>query len=196
MAPLRLVCVFVAVLALDAAAAHADAATEAAGSAAVTYFRGELTQGFAWTGVGLASVGAGVVLVTRDGDVERGAAYPAFGFGAIQLIAGVVSFVSPPLRATRAAAAIARGHGRELLADERKRIRRVNLGFRVLEITELALVVGGGATAAIAYRGDHPTVTGVALGLAVEGAAMFVLDWFAHRRAVRYQHALEQVAWR
>jgi hypothetical protein len=191
---IRLAWVSVALIALGTRSAHADA--REAVRPAVEYFRGEFVQGFAWTGVGLASIGGGVVLVTRDDDFARGAGYPMIGVGAIQLIAGVVSFISPPLRAARAASAVREGRGEAVIAGERKRIRRVNRGFRVLEMTELALLFGGGATAGIAYVYDRPTLTGVGLGIAVEATAMFVLDWFAHRRAVRYQHALEQVEWR
>lgn len=164
--------------------AHAQRPRDTA-AASVEYLGGEFLQGFAWSGVGLVSIGTGIVLVTRDDEVAKGASYPVLGVGAIQLGAGIVSFISPPRRAARNAVLIAADHD-GFLRDEGKRIRRVNTAFRVLAITELALVVGGVATAVIGHAKDAPTAEGVGIGLASEAAVMYVLDHFAHRRAERY----------
>jgi hypothetical protein len=157
-----------------------------------TYFHGEKWEGPVFFGAGLASAGLGAFLVTRDDAIARGAAYPLFGVGLIQLLVGAVVF----LRTDAQVAALDKKIALEPAAfkrDERARIGKVNTQFIVLAVVESALIAGGTAMAVLGAQNDCcRTTQGVGLGLAAEGAVMLGLDLFAAARARDYTISLDR----
>jgi hypothetical protein len=153
------------------------------------YFTGEKEEGWVFGGVGLAGLGTGAFLLTRDDDVARGASIPILAVGAIETIIGAVLLIRTDgqIRERRRRIATEPGPFR---TEELARIEGVNSSFRVLFWTELALVVGGTTTAILASLNDAPFWEGIGIGLAAQAAIALVLDLFAAARATRYSEAL------
>ncbi|HEX2340201.1 MAG TPA: hypothetical protein VHI98_06950 [Vicinamibacterales bacterium] len=77
-------------------------------------------------------------------------------------------------------------------SDERARMVRVQRNFVVIEYVELAVII---ACAVIAITQKHrPVVTGVALGLLINGAFLLAFDLIAERRGAIYLSAIEAQA--
>jgi hypothetical protein len=155
--------------------------------AAGEYFDGEYDQAWGWTTTGAMTLAAGGFALAADDELANGAAYPLLAVGAIQLGAGVVSFISPPrrLRAARRAAATDRGataygHG------EAKRMRRVVGFFTALRVVEVTLLVGGTGLALGGSAADDDLLVGIGGGIAFQALAMLALDSHAEERAHRY----------
>jgi hypothetical protein len=156
------------------------------------YFHGEKWEGPVFFGAGLASAGIGAALITRDDALARGAAYPVFGIGLIQLIVGAVVFLRTDAQVARLDKELATNPAK-FKKDESARIKSVNTEFIALAVVESAFVVGGVAMAAIAAQdGCCRTLQGVGLGLAGQGGAMLMLDAFAAARARDYTDSLRR----
>jgi len=153
------------------------------------YFTGEKEEGWVFAGVGLAGLGTGALLLTRDDDVARGASIPILAVGAIETLIGVVLLVRTDGQIRERRARIA-SEPAPFRTEELARIEGVNTSFRVLFWTELAMVVGGTTTAIVAGLNDAPTWQGIGIGLAAQAAIALVLDLFAAARATRYTRAL------
>jgi len=153
------------------------------------YFAAEESSGYLWGGVGLAALGGGAVLLTRDSELARGMSYPILAVGLIQTVVGGVLLIRTDAKIEDNDRKLAQNE-RVFRDDELARIKRVNSTFLVLEIAEAAIIAGG-ATLAIASKNER--WKGVGLGLAIQGVAMLTLDGVASARAHRYQEALEHV---
>ncbi len=154
-----------------------------------TYFEGE-KQGAIWLmALGGGGLVVGATLMAQAG-AHRGAGYPVLGFGALELALGVGLWLrtDPQLAALRATLETRPSRLRE---QELRRMRRVNLGFRIYVWTEIALFAGGIGMAAAGAVKDSETLKGAGVGLAVESAILFGYDFFASRRARRYTAELE-----
>jgi hypothetical protein len=150
------------------------------------YFRGEKLEGPFFFGAGAAAVGTGAFLVTRDDEIARGAAFPLFGLGLVQMIVGAVVFLRTDAQVARLERQL-QADPAAFKAEESKRIRGVNTQFVALMIVEAALMLGGAGMAAVAAKNDCcRTVQGVGLGIAGESASLLLLDLFAAARARDY----------
>lgn len=175
-------------IAAPVAAEDAPAAADV-GAAARDYFAGEAAQAHAWTAVGVVAITAGAFGIASDDDTARGAGYPVAIVGAIQLGAGVISYISPPRRARRAARAVAEDPA-AYAAAERTRMRTVTRAFTALRIAEVALAVGGAGLAIGAAREDADFYVGLGGGIAFQAVVMLALDASAEHRAARYVERL------
>jgi len=157
-----------------------------------SYFHGEKWEGPFFFGAGLAAAGAGTVLVTRKDEIARGAAYPLYAVGLVQLIVGAVVFLRTDAQVARLDRQLA-AKPLEFKSKELTRIKRVNNEFIALAVIESLLVAGGVTTAAVAATHDCcRTLQGVGLGLAGQGAVMLALDLFAAQRAREYTDSLRR----
>jgi hypothetical protein len=184
----RVPAVIAAVLLASTGVARADDDPEVL-HAAEDYFTGETQQGYAWAAVGAVSITLGSLALASDSDVARGTGYPMLAVGAIQLGAGVVSWISPPRRLRRARAAVAVDPEAYRVA-ERKRMGRVVVGFRALRVAEVAMMVIGAGLAIGGARTDRDLLVGIGGGIAFQGLAMLALDAPAEERAARYVERL------
>jgi len=139
---------------------------------------------------GATLIGGGLLLGT-DSKLAQGAAWPLLTVGALEVIGGLVFALraGPHQR-----------HLDELLASdpqefarvERKRVHRIRDTFQpILLIAEAAICVGGGAMATAGALAHRDTLTGVGIGLAIQGLALFLIDWAVLDRARAYATALE-----
>jgi hypothetical protein len=176
--------VAIAVILAVSSPAHADEQ-----AAMEDYFAGEITGGWVLTGMGVAGLTTGGILLAADGDRMQGASYVAFGFGAAHLAAGVYINIASRVRRRVYTVAIARART-PWLELERARMKGVSKTFLVLEIAEVVLIAGGGTMAAIGHTKDRPQLEGAGYALAVEAAATLLFDIVASRRAHRYQDRL------
>ncbi len=75
---------------------------------------------------------------------------------------------------------------------ERRRAYRIRDRFQpILLIAEAAICAGGGAMATAGAFSHRDTLTGVGIGLAIQGLALFLIDWAVLDRARAYASALE-----
>lgn len=153
------------------------------------YFHGEVRGGNVLMGMGALGLGSGSLLLTRDGDVEKGVAYPLLGLGLVHAAAGVFVRVASKRRIGKFERAIA-ADPEAWARRERKRMRGVRKQFLALKIVETVLIGGGVAMAVVGDRQDRPVLQGIGIGLAVEAAATLLFDVFADRRAKRYLRRL------
>lgn len=158
------------------------------------YFAGEKAAAPLLVGPGVASLGAGgLLLAARDSELARGAAVPTLALGAVEAAVGLVLFLRTDAQVARLDGAL-RARPAALYVDESRRIAGVRRDLTALLFTELALTgVGAGALAVGGFT-RSPVVQGVGLGVAVQASVLFVFDTFALARAERYAGALERLA--
>jgi hypothetical protein len=179
-----------AALALSLAAGSASAQTSGGPSAVMgghvhDWVIGERNESVVFLGLGLTSLGGGVLLASRDSDFARGAGITYAVMGVLLTLgAGAYAAPLPQLEA-------------DLLADlerdpvafkavETARMEGIADRFVLYRYTEMAvgavgvgLVIGGAAA-------EEDMVAGVGLGLASEAALLLLLDAFAERRTHDY----------
>jgi hypothetical protein len=157
-----------------------------------TYVEGERLSVVPFAGTGVATGVAGGLLLAGGNPVGKGAAWPLLSIGAAEVIAGIVF-------AARAGPHMA--HLDELLEKdphefarvERAHVLRIRDRFQpVLLVLEGAVTAAGGTLAVVGDRRSSPTLEGVGLGIAVQGLALFLLDWAVWDRAKPYATAIEQ----
>lgn len=156
------------------------------------YFRGEKRAGPFFFGAGLASAGAGALLVTRDDELARGAAYPLFALGLVEMIVGAAVYLRTDAQVARLDTQL-KTDPAAFKAAEAERMRKVNNQFVLLMVTEAVFIAGGTAMASVAAQKDCcRAVQGVGLGLAAGGATLLTLDLFAFARGRLYEGSLRR----
>jgi hypothetical protein len=149
-----------------------------------TYFQGEAAEAWAFDGLGVASIGSGVLLVTRGTDATRGASVPLFAVGLIQLVLGIGLGARTP---GQVAALEAQA---DYAPAERTRMARVMRGFGLYKAIEVGLFFGGVGLAGVGGVAKSDFALGAGLSLGVEALAMLILDFFAEARGRTYESAL------
>jgi hypothetical protein len=174
---------------LAAPVARADVKSSEPVDAMEDYYRGERRAGLWLMGMGVAGIGSGAYLTSRDTDFSSGLSYPLLGVGAVHFAAGVYLIFASNRRITKFAGEINDDAG-GFTDREYERIGAVKTQFLILKIVESVLIAGGIGLAIYGEREDRPTLTGVGTGLAIESAVTLVFDIVASRRAGRYRRAL------
>lgn len=174
-----------ALVLLLATAAHAEPMREQMHD----YFDGELRESWAFGGMGLVSLGAGAGLLASGGDLRRGMSIPLLVVGLLQLGLGVGLRVRTPCQVAALDEQLARSPG-EYATHERERMRRVNRGFPIYTAVEASLFFLGVGLAGAGGIVNSDFALGAGITLALEAAAMLVLDYFAALRGARYEAAL------
>jgi hypothetical protein len=153
------------------------------------YFAGEKREGIFFFSAGVVAGAASGVLFGLNTEFSRGMAWPLAIIGVIQLGVGAVVY----LRTDAQVAGLDRDlttqpaayRGREL-----PRMTTVNFQFRLLEVIESTLLLGGVAMTVAGFGSQQETLKGVGIGLAIQSAAMLTLDVLAHRRGTEYADSL------
>ena len=158
------------------------------------YFAGEKAAAPLLAGPGVASLGAGgLLLAASDSDFVRGVAVPTLALGAVEATVGLVLGLRTDAQVARLDGEL-RASPAAFYAGESRRIAGVRRDLTTLLFTELALTgVGAGAMAVGGFT-RSPVVQGVGLGVALQASVLFVFDTFALARAERYAGALERLA--
>jgi hypothetical protein len=155
-------------------------------------FTGERKQGIGWLVVGVAGLGAGVALLAAPtGDAGRAFGVPALVGGVIEAAMGVWLLARSGARADALRGEL-HGDAVKVAMGESKRIGGINRSLFLLRITEVVAFAASAATAAGGAAYGNPTAIGLGLGLAVEFAALFVLDTFHAARGARYSADLDR----
>lgn len=154
-----------------------------------TYFAGEAAEAWAFVGLGAASIGSGVALLTRSSQAAAGASVPLFAVGLIQLVLGVGLWVRTPGQVAALDAQLAQSPGAYAVA-ERTRMARVMRGFGVYKAVEVGLFFGGVGLAGVGGVAKSDFALGAGFSLAAEALVMLILDFFAEARGTAYESAL------
>lgn len=153
------------------------------------YFEGEMNERWAFGGLGLASVGAGVGLASAGRPATVGAAVPLLAVGVIQLALGIGLWVRTPGQVAALDAQLD-GDLKAFITAERLRMARVNRGFVLYKIFETSLFFAGAGLAGVGGITSTDSLFGAGLALAGEALVMLVLDLFAETRGQGYERAL------
>jgi hypothetical protein len=153
----------------------------------MTYFNGEKQAGLLLIAVGAVGIAAAVLFVQ-----------PRWGLRSLAITLGLLALAEIALGAGLYLRTDSQVNGlmtqltsdrARFDSDERARMVRVQRNFVVIEYVEVAVIIIG---AVIAITQKHrPGVTGVALGLLVNGAVLLAFDLVAERRGAVYLQAVE-----
>jgi hypothetical protein len=152
---------------------------------------GERNSVIPFATMGAATVIGGGLLLATDSKVGQGAAWPLLTFGALEIVGGLIFALrgAPHMRHLDALLA---SDPQEFARVERLRVHRIRDRFQpILLIAEAAICVGGGAMATAGALSHRDTLTGVGIGLAIQGLALFLIDWAVLDRARAYATALD-----
>lgn len=152
---------------------------------------GERNSVIPFATMGVSTMLGGGLLLGTDSKIAQGAAWPLLTLGALELIGGVIFALryGPHVRHLDALLA---SDPAEFARVERKRVHRIRDRFQpILLVVEAAICVGGGAMATAGALSHRDTLTGVGIGLAIHGLALFLIDWAVLDRARAYATALD-----
>lgn len=156
------------------------------------YFAGEKLGGYILGGMGVAGLGAGVLLYRSSSPRARGASYPLLTVGLLHLAAGIFIYVSSNGRIEKFGEEIERDAA-AFVDRERARMKGVSTQFTILKIAEVALIAGGLAMAGVGWRTDRPRLAGAGLALALEMGLTLGFDIWAAGRAHDYRGELARL---
>jgi hypothetical protein len=186
---------WVALLALTSAVARGQTAPEGTLSSAQmsellrAYGEGETSASIPFFTTGAVGVASGAVLLGQGGKMGHGAAWPLLSVGGVEMLAGA-------LLATRSGhfEALQAQLGRDPQAfarEERHHLYLIRDRYQPFLLSlEAAVAVAGGVMAGLGSSQQQPTLEGVGIGLALQGVALFLLDWAVLDRARAYLSAL------
>lgn len=155
-----------------------------------TYYSGEQLAGIPFAVSGVASGAAGGLLLGSGDATARGAAWPMFGFAALETAFGLYLALRNPARLTEFDAQLT-ANPNAFVETERTRLKAIVNTYQPLLLTFWAVVAaGGGGLATAGHFSRDDTMVGVGLGLAIQGLVLFLLDWTVLDRARAYSTAL------
>lgn len=155
-----------------------------------TYYSGEALAGVPFTGAGIASGLTGAGLLATGDSTARGAAWPMFGFAALEAAFGLYLALRNPSRLAEFDARLT-ANPQAFVTDERARLKSIVHTYQPILLTAWAVVAaGGGGLATAGHFSRDTSMVGVGLGLAVQGLVMFLLDWTVLDRARAWEAAL------
>ena len=155
------------------------------------YFAREQRGGIVLMAMGAPAVALGASLLVDTPDLWKGMAYPLLILGGAEFIGGLIFAARAPAQVR----ALESGFSTQPLATqagELKRMQRVNRQFFLIQIVEVALMAGGIAMSAAGGAIKNDALTGVGLGLAIEGSGLLLFDVFAAARAMRFHDSLRR----
>lgn len=139
---------------------------------------------------GLVTFGAGAGLLASDSRIGQTAAWPLMIGGGLELLAGIF-FAARAGPHQRRLDALLDSDPRGFAAAERNRVFRIRDRFQpILLAAEAAIAVGGLGTAGAGLAGHDDVLIGIGLGLAIQGLALFFIDWDVLERATTYARGL------
>lgn len=153
------------------------------------YFAGESSEAWAFTGLGVGSLGVGAGLFAEGSPRMQGAAVPLFAVGLLQLVLGVGLWIRTPPQVAALDAQLT-SNPADVVRAERARMSRVMRGFGLYKATEVALFFGGVGLAGVGGVTRTDFALGAGLSLAAEALVMLLLDFYAEARGHAYEGAL------
>jgi hypothetical protein len=171
--------------------APASLTPEQIGAVMRTDVAGERLSVIPFAAMGGATLLGGGLLLSTDSRIGQGAAWPLLTVGALEVIAGLAFALRAGSQLRRLEGLLA-SDPKEFARLERHRVQRIRDRFQpILLIAEAAICAGGGAMAIAGAASRRDTLTGVGIGLAIQGLALFLVDWAVLDRARAYAAALD-----
>lgn len=153
------------------------------------YFAGETAEAWAFGGLGVASIGAGVGFLASSRSDLRGASVPLFAVGLIQLALAIGLWARTPAQVSALDAQLLSAPG-EYREVEGARMKRVMQGFALYKAVEVALFVAGVGLSGAGGVGQSDFAVGAGFALAAEALVMLILDFYAEGRGRLYEAAI------
>jgi len=162
-------------------------------AALVDYYDGERTSAYAVGTLGVAAAGGGAFLVTRQTDLARALGWTWIAMGGLEMVGAVGYAIQVHREIDHYEGLLARDPA-GYRAEETDHMRGTASRFVFYRITELSLVLGGGAMAAYGFAAGRDTWKGVGVGIASLALPVAIIDTINDARAHRYLHSLESVS--
>jgi hypothetical protein len=155
----------------------------------LAYYGSERTTGILFGVLGVASAGAGAVLVTRSGDFARGLGWSTLSLGVLEILGGTfyalqvggeIHHYTDALKSDPAAWKL----------EEGAHIHGTVSRFPIYRISELVVAAVGIGLASYGFASKRPAWQGAGIGVAGEALSLFALDAFGQARAHTYEHQI------
>ncbi len=153
------------------------------------YYGGEANAAYVITGLSVASIVGGSLLIARGSELARGFGWPLLTLGSAELIGAVFYAFQAAAELDHYQETLARDPG-AFQEEELEHIHGTTSRFVYYRAAELGLVAIGGAIAAIGGVTDHDLVAGIGLGISTVAVPVFIIDTINQRRAVDYQDGI------
>jgi hypothetical protein len=183
-------------LAFVLAAGTASADESSLGRAAIgddllAYYGSERTTGLLFGALGVVSLGAGSVLVTRSGDFARGLGWSILSLGALEVLGGGFYALQVGGEIDHYKKSLASDPGAFKL-EEGAHIEGTVSRFPIYRISELVVAGVGVGLASYGFASKHGAFEGAGIGIAGEALSLFALDAFGQARAHAYERQIRR----
>lgn len=159
----------------------------------VDYYDGERTSAYVVGALGAAAAAGGALLVTRPADFARALGWTWIAMGGLETVGAIAYAIQVDGEIDHYETRLAHDPA-GYRAEELDHIRGTASRFVFYRITELSLVLGGGAMAGYGFAAGKDTWKGVGIGIASLALPVAVIDTINDARAHRYLHSLESVS--
>jgi hypothetical protein len=172
-----------------AAADDAPAARAAMGDDMRGYYAGERNSAYVVGGLGVAALGGGGALVTRDGDFARGMGWALVSIGAIDVVGAIFYTFQVSSQVDRYESLLAHDPG-EYKRVEYDHISGTTSRFVGYKLGELGLVLTGAGIATYGFSSNRDAWKGAGIGVAAMALPVLVIDTINGARAARYRDSV------
>jgi len=155
-----------------------------------SYYGGERAAAYIIGALSLASAGGGAVLVTRDGDFERGLGWPLLALGGLEAIAAVFYGVQVGAEIRHYEDVLGRDPA-AFRREESDHIHGTTSRFVFYRVTELALALGGAGVATYGFVANRDVWKGAGIGVFALALPLLLIDTVNNGRAARYQDRVD-----
>lgn len=158
-----------------------------------SYYGGERASAYVVMALGALAVGGGSVLVTRDSDFARGFGWPLIGLGALEGL-GAIFYAFQVGAEIRHYQSVLDKDAAAYRAEELAHMHGTSSRFVFYRLAELALFVGGAATAIVGFVLDDDWSKGIGLGIASIALPFLIIDTINDGRATHYRKDVDAFA--
>ncbi len=151
-----------------------------------SYYRGERNSAYFVGGLGVAAIGGGSALVTRDGDFARGLGWSLLAIGTIDVIGAAVYTFQVAAQVDRYESLLAHDPA-EYKQVEGDHIRTTTSRFVGYKLGELGLVLTGAGIATYGFAANRDAWKGAGIGVAAMALPVLVIDTINMTRAAHYR---------
>lgn len=151
-----------------------------------SYYGGERASAYIIGAFSLVSAGVGAVLVTRDGDFERGMGWPLLTLGGLETLAAIFYAVQVGGEITHYESALAADPA-VFRREEVAHIHGTTSRFLFYRLAELALALGGAGVATYGFVSNRDVYKGIGIGVFALALPLLLIDTVNNGRATRYQ---------
>ncbi len=154
------------------------------------WYADERRDAYLFLGVGVATIGGGTFLATRDDDLARGAGFTTIGLGVLTSLLAVTYNLALDPKHDELSDDLKRDPS-GFKQRETERLRGIADRFDLYRWAEIGAMFVGAGLASYGTLSEKEAFTGAGMALAGEALVLITLDYFASRRVHRYLDVVE-----